>query len=187
MTDTPRAVLNPTRRDLLRFSGAGLAATALAGCNAFSTDPAGEHEAAPSASSKKGEQAPSLAAQVKKGKLPDVKDRLPDKPMVIKGDETGRYGGDLSLLMLGIGGDRLDTTIGYENLVRYTPDATSLTENFVIANVAESYEVGADGAEYTFKLRPGMKWSDGTPFTADDIVFWYEDVETNREIRPVTT
>lgn len=188
MTDTPRAAFNPTRRDVLQFGGAGLAATALAGCNALSTDPAGEEgKAAPSASSKKGDQAPALAAQVKKGKLPSVKDRMPDKPMVVKGDEIGRYGGDLSLLMLGIGGDRLDTTIGYENLLRYTPDATSLTENFVIANVAESYEVGADGAEFTFKLRPGMKWSDGEPFTADDIVFWYEHVETNRELRPVTT
>ncbi len=33
----------------------------------------------------------------------------------------------------------------------------------VIPNVAESFEVNADGTEYTFKLREGHKWSDGKP------------------------
>ena len=28
----------------------------------------------------------------------------------------------------------------------------------------------------------GMKWSDGQPFTADDFVFWYEDVYQNKEL-----
>src|SRR5690606_14205661 len=34
-------------------------------------------------------------------------------------------------------------------------------------------------------LRPGMKWSDGEPFTADDIAFAYNDVLLNEEIYPV--
>ena len=42
----------------------------------------------------------------------------------------------------------------------------------VIPNVAESWTANADATEFTFKLRKGMKWSDGKPFTADDIVFW---------------
>jgi oligopeptide transport system substrate-binding protein len=36
---------------------------------------------------------------------------------------------------------------------------------------AESYTVSADGKVYTFKLRAGLKWSDGSPVTADDFVF----------------
>ena len=40
------------------------------------------------------------------------------------------------------------------------------------------------GREYTFKLREGMKWSDGKPFTADDIVFAYEDVLSNEDLTP---
>ena len=32
-----------------------------------------------------------------------------------------------------------------------------------------------------------MKWSDGQPFTADDIMFWYEDFYMNKDITPVGT
>ena len=50
--------------------------------------------------------------------------------------------------------------------------------------MAESWEVNEDATEFTFKLREGMKWSDGEPFTADDIMFWYEDVLMNEELTP---
>ncbi|MEQ7011419.1 ABC transporter substrate-binding protein, partial [Actinopolymorpha sp. B17G11] len=55
----------------------------------------------------------------------------------------------------------------------------------IIGNVADSWEIGADGKEYTFKLHPGLKWSDGHPFTADDVVFAVEDVLNNTELTPV--
>ncbi len=51
-------------------------------------------------------------------------------------------------------------------------------------NVAESWTVNPEATEYTFKLRKGMKWSDGKPFTADDIVFWANDVINNKELTP---
>lgn len=34
--------------------------------------------------------------------------------------------------------------------------------------------VAIDGASVTWKLRPGLKWSDGSPFTVDDIIFTWE-------------
>ena len=46
--------------------------------------------------------------------------------------------------------------------------------NKIIPNIAESYEVSADAKVYTFKLREGMRWSDGEPFRSDDIMFWYD-------------
>ena len=54
----------------------------------------------------------------------------------------------------------------------------------MIPNVAESVKASDDGKEYTFTLRKGLKWSDGSPFTADDVLFWYEDVLMNKEITP---
>ena len=37
--------------------------------------------------------------------------------------------------------------------------------------LAEQWDTSADGLTYTFHLRPGLTWSDGVPFTADDVVF----------------
>ena len=50
--------------------------------------------------------------------------------------------------------------------------------------VAKSWEISEDGKEFTFYLREGMKWSDGEPYTADDVMCWYEDVVLNDEITP---
>ena len=40
-----------------------------------------------------------------------------------------------------------------------------------IPSLAESYEISPDGLTYTFKLRRNVKWHDGRPFTAADVVF----------------
>ena len=49
---------------------------------------------------------------------------------------------------------------------------------------AESVEPNDDFTEWTIKLREGSKWSDGEPFTADDIMFWYNDVVNNKDLSP---
>lgn len=41
---------------------------------------------------------------------------------------------------------------------------------------AESYEASEDGLTWTFKLRDGLKWSDGTPLTANDFVYSWKRV-----------
>jgi peptide/nickel transport system substrate-binding protein len=43
-------------------------------------------------------------------------------------------------------------------------------------DLAESWSTAADGLSWTFKLRSGVKWSDGNPFSADDVVFTFNDV-----------
>jgi len=53
-----------------------------------------------------------------------------------------------------------------------------------VRSSCESFEASEDASEFTFRLRKGMKWSDGHPFTADDIVFFVEDLLHNREFYP---
>lgn len=48
----------------------------------------------------------------------------------------------------------------------------------VTPGVAESYSVSDDGLTYTFTLRPGVAWSDGTPLTAQDFVYSFQRVLT---------
>ena len=42
--------------------------------------------------------------------------------------------------------------------------------------LAESWEVSEDKLKYTFKIREGIKWHDGTPFTSEDVVFSYKTI-----------
>lgn len=49
--------------------------------------------------------------------------------------------------------------------------------------LAESWTVSPDGRTYTFRLRQGVKWSDGQAFDADDVVFTYDQIIMNPEAR----
>ncbi|HEV2139983.1 MAG TPA: ABC transporter substrate-binding protein [Candidatus Dormibacteraeota bacterium] len=44
----------------------------------------------------------------------------------------------------------------------------------IVPALAESWKTSADGLTYTFKLRSGLKWSDGQPITSDDVKFTYQ-------------
>jgi peptide/nickel transport system substrate-binding protein len=45
-----------------------------------------------------------------------------------------------------------------------------------VPELAESWQVEQGGAVYRFRLRDGVKWHDGTPFTAADVKFTFEEV-----------
>ncbi|HEU5328788.1 MAG TPA: ABC transporter substrate-binding protein [Thermomicrobiales bacterium] len=130
----------------------------------------------------KFQEAPTLAEQVKAGKLPPVEQRLPKAPMVIQPIKSvGSYGGTWRTVYTGAADSAwFSRTVGYESLVRWDVDWKNL-----ISDIATKYEVSSDGKEFTWHLRPGMKWSDGQPFGADDFVFWYEDVILNDQLTPV--
>ena len=44
----------------------------------------------------------------------------------------------------------------------------------VVGDLAESWQVSEDGLEITFRLREGVRWHDGYPFTASDVEFTYK-------------
>ena len=52
--------------------------------------------------------------------------------------------------------------------------------------LAESWSVAPDQKAWTFKLRQGVRWSDGEPLTADDVVFTWNDIMYNPEFNRVT-
>jgi peptide/nickel transport system substrate-binding protein len=58
------------------------------------------------------------------------------------------------------------------------------TATEVVPNIAKSWDLSDNGRAFTFHLRRGMRWSDGHPFTADDFVFWFEDVYRNKDLIP---
>jgi len=124
-------------------------------------------------------EADLLKAKVSSGELPPLKDRLPVNPLVIKPVESvGKYGGDWNLALVGGGSlSMLFRYQTYEPLLRYTPDWSGVT-----LNVAEAFEASEDSKVYTIRLRKGMKWSDGHPYTTADVKFWYDTVLTDKRV-----
>ena len=55
----------------------------------------------------------------------------------------------------------------FNGLVKYDRDLT------IVGDLAESWDISKDGLVITFRLRKGVRWHDGTPFTADDVLFTY--------------
>lgn len=161
--------------------GLGLSAGFLAGCSFFETDPDGGGATGPDAGGPRPKEAPTLAQLVEAGELPPLEERLPRNPLVVQpNDRLGTYGGTWTSALLGTADwPWLSRTVGYEALMRWNIDWTE-----VVPNVAENLEINDDATEFRITLREGMKWSDGEPFTADDIVFAYESVHNNRELYP---
>jgi len=127
-------------------------------------------------------EAPVLTEFVKQGKLPVVQKRLPSDPVVVEPvEEIGEYGGTAQTFSRNPSHyyDGL-LLIGYEPLLRIARDGST-----VIPNLAKAWTLSPDGKTLTIYLRRGLKWSDGYPFTADDILFWYEDILLNDELTPV--
>ena len=58
----------------------------------------------------------------------------------------------------------------WSGLLQYSPDDPSK----IVPDLAVSYDVSGDGKAYTFKLREGVKWHDGMPFTAEDVKATYD-------------
>ena len=65
-------------------------------------------------------------------------------------------------------GDIFAYNLIYSGLVRSDPTGRT---NKIVPSLADSWTVSADGKTYTFHLRPGIKFSNGQPVTADDVAW----------------
>ncbi len=119
-------------------------------------------------------EAPSLKTLVEAGAIPPVAERIGQDPIVLEPvGEIGTYGGTLRRAHMGPG-DFVNPSRfngGRDTLLWYDYQWQE-----VIPNLAKGFEFNSDQSVLTLSLRRGMKWSDGMPFTADDILFWWDDV-----------
>ncbi len=126
---------------------------------------------------------------VEAGKLPPVEERLPKEPAIYKegfySDGVGQYGGiwrDVWAVPLegwNYNAGAVQGWFGIEAIVQEEPFNTGamfLSEGVTpIPFLAKSYEWSEDGKTLTLHLIEGAKWSDGAPFTTEDIRFLWED------------
>src|SRR5205085_4582798 len=126
-------------------------------------------------------EAPMLADLVAGGNLPTLAERLPTDVAIVRTREgsAAQFGGEMHLLGFFEGAgvfsqfteDTQKGLIAFDvNYKTYYPD------------IAKGWELSDDSKTLKLFLRQGMKWSDGQPFTADDFMFWYEDLLQNTDL-----
>jgi peptide/nickel transport system substrate-binding protein len=59
----------------------------------------------------------------------------------------------------------------FNNLVQFNLDKPDISPENIVGDLATKWEISPDGLVYTFTLASGVKWHDGSAFTADDVVY----------------
>lgn len=120
--------------------------------------------------------------------LPPVAERLPKEPKIVNemppeqlSYEIGKYGGKIRTVTTDIEWDADIFGMCNEPLIN-TP---GMLGKEITGNILKGYEVSTDQKEFTFFMREGLKWSDGTPVTVEDIEFTVKDVIFNEELTPI--
>ncbi len=102
--------------------------------------------------------------------------------------EVGKFGGEL-ILRVGADPKSFNPITAQDNITATV--VSSIFEGLTKINplttkpeplLAEKWVHSEDGKIWTFFLRNDVKWSDGEPFTADDVLFTYRDVIFNPDI-----
>lgn len=117
-------------------------------------------------------EAPVLRELAAEGNVPPVEERVGPEPLVLEGpDGIGNYGGTW-YTVANPGEVVIAHRYSGATLLRWSPEGYP-----IVPHLARDWEVSEDGRVYTVHLRRGVRWSDGHPFTADDILYWWEDME----------
>ncbi|MGF1649490.1 MAG: ABC transporter substrate-binding protein [Hyphomicrobiaceae bacterium] len=125
-------------------------------------------------------ETPVLVGRVDDGTLPPVAKRVPSVPLIVDprvhGGTLGRHGGRMRWLMGNQNDLRMTVYYGYARLVGYDRDYRIVPD--ILADVTVEQQ-----RIFTLHLRPGHRWSDGHPFTAEDFRYAWEDVANDPEFR----
>ena len=129
------------------------------------------------------QESPILTAMVAAGILPPVEERLPvpsDVLVLPVIDRIGDYGGTWRRAFTDPDDGQKADRLMSDHILHFDLNGVD-----VIPNVVKGWEISDDGLTYTLFLREGLKWSDGGESTADDWVWYNENVVRNDEINPV--
>lgn len=135
-------------------------------------------------------QSPMLDERVLAGELLPVDERLPINPLVINaredlGESTGTHGGTLSVMGIDPNMDAFGAEWGAGGgFIQESVATFDLADRNFTANIAESWSVNDELTELTINLREGLRWSDGTVLTTDDVDFWWSDIMLNPTLTP---
>lgn len=154
---------------LWMLSAALAAGSALGGCS-------GSKDGAEKGAEAKGQKATPIGTP-----RPAFEGEAPKGAFVADDAEVGRYGGHLAIATAGdpkgfnplIANETSTTDILFGPVFQSCWDFNRATQEEE-PGLCEKYTRSPDGLTYTFTLREGLRWSDGTPLTADDFEFSYE-------------
>ncbi len=160
------------------------AGTTASGSPASSAAPTAATSAAPSAAES---AATSSEPSAPAANLDAIK---PGDPRLISGPDGGTFTGAFvgpccvgvdNMNPMSAGGDYEFLHFIWEHLVTYTVVPTTVSTNPysgqygpLAPELADTWEVSSDQLTWTFKLHPGVNWSDGTPLTSADVKFSFE-------------
>ncbi|MHC4983682.1 MAG: ABC transporter substrate-binding protein [Planctomycetota bacterium] len=118
-------------------------------------------------------QSPILNQAVEAEKLPPVAQRISQEPFVVHPlGSIGKYGGALQTMSV-------YGSISTARILAHDRDFKT-----VVPDLAKEWKFSDGGKVMTLTLRKGLRWSDGQPFTTDDIIFWYKDILQNKDLMP---
>jgi peptide/nickel transport system substrate-binding protein len=155
-----------------------------------SPSPTSGSSAAPSAGGSVTPSAPSSGGPSASAPTANADPIAPGDPRLVAGTPGGTFTGAFvgpccvgvdNMNPMSAGGDYEFLHFIWEHLVTYTVVPNTVSTNPfsgqygpLTAELADSWEVSADNLTWTFKLHPGVKWSDGTDFTSADVKFSFE-------------
>lgn len=144
-------------------------------------------EVAPPAAPGEYVETPFFADKVKAGTLPPIDQRLPKEPFVVGPGvliqeeymtwENGKQGGDLDVAATFPSGL---VYIGFGATILRSPSQSTQAS---LPNVVSEFSHSDDNTTFHFKIRDGLKWSDGEPVTTEDVRFAFEDIYGNPDVQ----
>ena len=168
---------------------AAAAAEQAAAETAATEAPAGEAAAAPAEGERNTKtewdgaynESPMWKEMVAAGALPPIEERLPAEPLIVEPRESiGKYGGTWHRAFKGVKDYHAWARLNYDPVLRWAPNFGDPIQ----PGLAKAWEWNEEGTEVTLHFREGLKWSDGAPWTVDDILFWWDAIETDTNVTP---